>query len=195
MRGLLLAAALLIPIVGRPAEPSPPPAPSSEPESKPEIGSSYEERLAAAKSVKVIHSILGIELGMERDKAVAKLEKLSDPKQPPKKEKPQPGEQGEHEKSLWQLLGTDFSAILLASDEDERITSIDGYLRLGKEIPFSKIGPLDKAPVRNDTLVAWDVLRPKQPLFRVVARGNYSKATRLTIYVVERGSHADAEQK
>jgi hypothetical protein len=42
--------------------------------------------------------------------------------------------------------------------------------------------------VRNDTLVAWDVVGLKQPLFRVVARGKESKAVRLTIYIVERGS-------
>jgi hypothetical protein len=193
IRGLLLAAALVIPMVGRAAEPSPSPD-SSTPKIESATGSSYAERLAVAKSVKVVHSILGIELGMEMDKAAARLDKLSDPKQPPKREKPEPGERGEHEKSLWQLLGTDYSAILLASDGDERVTSIDGYLRPGKEIPFSKIGPLEKAPVRNDTLVAWDVVGSKQPLFRVVARGKESKAVRLTIYIVERGSRPGDEK-
>ena len=143
----------------------------------------YEDRLAAAQSVKVTISILGLELGSTLEQAHAKLDKLSDPAHPPKEE-----EEGPERKILWQLARTDYSAVFVKSDEKGRITYINAFLRPGKDIPFEKIGDTKKAPLQDVNTIAWDVQRPKRPLFRVVAKGADRKANNIAIFVVKRPS-------
>src|SRR6266481_8154983 len=95
----------------------------------------YEQRLAAAQSVKVMTSILGIELGSTLEQAHAKLDELSDPRHPPKEE-----EEGSESKILWQIAKTDYSTVFMKADTEKKITYINAILRPGKEIPFEKIG-------------------------------------------------------
>jgi hypothetical protein len=148
----------------------------------------YEDRLAAAQSVKVTVSILGLDLGSTLEQAHAKLDKLSDPAHPPKEE-----EEGPERKILWQLARTDYSAVFVKSDESKRITHINAFVRPGKEIPFEKIGDTKKAPLQDVNTIAWDVLRPNHPLFRVVAKGADRKANNITIFVVKRPGLERAE--
>jgi hypothetical protein len=148
----------------------------------------YEDRLAAAESVEVTISILGLELGSTLEQAHAKLDKLSDRAHPPKEE-----EEGPERKILWQLARTDYSAMFVKSDEKKRITYINGFLRPGKEIPFEKIGDTKKAPLQDANTIVWDVLRPNRPLFRVVAKGADRKASNITIFVVKRPGLEQAE--
>jgi len=152
--------------------------------------SPYEDRLASAQSVKVMISILDLELGSTLEQAHAKLDKLSDPAHPGKEE-----EEGPERKVLWQLAGTDYSAVFVRSDERKRVTYIDAFLRPGKEIPFEKIGETKKAPLQDVNTIVWDVLRPKRPLFRVVAKGVDRKANNITIFVVKRPSLERAEDR
>jgi hypothetical protein len=72
------------------------------------------------------------------------------------------------------------------ADDKERITSINAFMRPGKEIPFDKIGESNKAPLQDANSIAWDVLRPGRLLFRVVATGANRKANTITIFIVER---------
>ena len=148
----------------------------------------YEDRLAAAQSVKVTISILGLELGSTLEQAHAKLDKLSDPAHPPKEE-----EEGPERKILWQLARTDYSAVFVKSDEKGRITYINAFLRPGKDIPFEEIGDTKKAPLQDVNTIAWEVLRPKRPLFRIVAKGADRKANNITIFVVKRPGLERAE--
>ena len=148
----------------------------------------YEDRLAAAQSVKVTISILGLELGSTLEQAHAKLDKLSDPAHPPKEE-----EEGPERKILWQLARTDYSAVFVKSDEKGRITYINAFLRPGKDIPFEKIGDTKKAPLQDVNTIAWDVQRAKRPLFRVVAKGADRKANNIAIFVVKRPGLERAE--
>lgn len=147
----------------------------------------YEERRAAAESVKVMMSILGLELGSTIEQAHMKLDQLSDPAHPPKEEEEaaEKGEEPQH-KVLWQLAQTDYSFVFVKTDDQERINYIKAFLRAGKEIPFEKIGEAQKAPVQDATTIAWDVLRPKRPLFRVVATGADRKANSIAIFIVKR---------
>src|SRR6266566_7417286 len=150
----------------------------------------YEERIAAAQSVKVMTSILGLELGSTLEEAHAKLDKLSDPKHPPKEEE----EEGSETKVLWQIAKTDYSAIFMKADAEKRITYLIAILRPGKEIPFEKIGETKKAPVQDANTIAWDVVRPNRPLFRVVANGTGRKANNITMFVVKRPGHEPVEK-
>ena len=147
----------------------------------------YEQRRANAETVNVMDSILDLEPGSSLEQAHAKLDELSDPAHPPKQEEegPRKGEASEH-KVLWQLAKTDYSFVFVKADDQERISYIKAFLRPGKELPFDKIGDAKKAPVQDANTIAWDVLRPDRPLFRVVATGAERKATSIMIFVVKR---------
>lgn len=146
----------------------------------------FKERLAAARSVKVATSILGLELGATLEEAHEKLDSLG---KPAIEAKESAGEEEDERKVLWELAKSDFKSVLVKLDEKERIVYIAGFLRAGKEVPFDQIGETKKAPISNDRLVAWDFVRPAQPLIRVVARGEKRKASLITIFVVKRPSH------
>ena len=147
----------------------------------------FKERLAAAQSVKVQTAILGIELDSTLESVHSKLDSLGDPTARPVDEGDEAAKrsEGEHKVS-WQLAKTDYGSVFVKADEKERITYIAAYLRPGKEMPFDKIGQLEKAPVLTDSVVAWDVVRPNRPLIRVVARGSERKANSITIFIVKR---------
>lgn len=170
--------------------PSPASAPSATPRPAPKLAT-FKERLAAAESVKVQTDLLGLEMGMSVDAAHQKLDPLSDPAKPFVEEggKDEEGKekQGEEQhRVVWQLAKSDFSSVYIKADRKDRIEYISGVLRPGKEIPFAKIGQVEKAPISSENNVAWDVARPKKPLIRVVARGEGGKASAITIFVVQR---------
>lgn len=136
-----------------------------------------------AESVKVKTDLLGIELGSEVESARHQLEKWIVPGHPSK----EPADREEDErKTLWELKETDFASIFVKADEKNRITYMIGVLRPGKEVPFASIGEVEKAPIRTDHDIAWDVVRPNQQLIRVVASGNQGKAASITIFEVRR---------
>jgi hypothetical protein len=157
--------------------PSPPPTPSTR-------LAPYKERLATAKSVKVQTSLLGIEPDSSLESARAKLDPLCEPAQRPLEAKSE-SDEGEH-KLVWYLAKTEFASVYLKADDKERIIYVHGTFRTGKEIPFNKIGQVEKAPIRGENLVAWDVVRPGQKLLRVVAQGTKGKASSIAIFVVKR---------
>jgi hypothetical protein len=147
----------------------------------------FKERLAAAQSVKVQTVILGIELDSTLESAHSKLDSLGQPTDRPVDEVNQAAKRSEGERKVsWQLAKTDYGSVSVKADEKGRITYIAAYLRPGKEMPFDKIGELEKAPVLTDRAVAWDVVRPNRPLIRVVARGSERKANSITMFIVKR---------
>jgi len=155
------------------------PRPSASPASR---LAPFKERLAAAQSVKVDTKLLGLELDTPLEKAHEILDPLGNTVQPAGE-----GEENEkQQKVLWKLAKSDFSSILVKTDEKERITSMMGFLRAGKEIPFEQIGQTEKAPILTDHTVAWDIVRPDKSLLRVVARGEKRKANTITIFLVKR---------
>ena len=184
MTGWLLISALLLTSELAIAEsPLATPSPSHSPRLKP-----FKERLAAAETVQVQTNILGVKLDTSLDEAHRKLDSLGDSSKP-SLEATKDAERDENErKVLWQLTKSDFSSVLVKTDDKERITYIAGFLRPGKEIPFTQIGQTEKAPILTDRTVAWDVVRPGQPLIRVVARGEKGKANSILVFVVKRPS-------
>lgn len=139
--------------------------------------------------MKVLTSILGIELGSSVDSAHGKLDQLC--AVPPKEEREEAEREGgeDERKVLWQFAETDYKALFVKADAEERITSITALLRPGREQRFDKIGDVSKAPVLTDAEVAWDVVLPNRPLFRVVARGTRKKAETILMFLVQRQQH------
>ena len=172
--------------VGWPNGDAPASAPSPSPSKPPKLAP-FKERLGAARSVKVQTAILGIELDSTLESAHSKLDSLGQAMTRPVDDGDEVAKrsEGEHMAS-WQLAKTDYGSVFVKADEKERITYIVAYLRPGKEMPFDKIGQLEKAPVLTDRVVAWDVVRPNRPLIRVVARGSERKANSITMFIVKR---------
>jgi len=158
------------------------PSPSKDPKLAP-----FKERLAAAQSVKVQTAILGIELDSTLENAHSMLDSLGHPSaRPLDRADEAAGRTEDEQKVSWQLAKTDYVSVFVKADEKGRITCIAAFLRPGKEMPFDKIGQLEKAPVLTDRVVAWDVVRPNRPLIRVVARGSERKANSITMFIVKR---------
>jgi len=169
------------------ASASPPSSAASPSPSEPSKLAPFKERLAAAQSVKVQTAILGIELDSTLENAHSKLDSLGQPTVRPVDEVDEAAKRSEGaHKVSWQLATTDYGSVFVIADEKERIIYIAAYLRPGKEMPFDKIGQLEKAPVLTDRVVAWDVVRPNRPLIRVVARGSERKANSITMFIVKR---------
>jgi hypothetical protein len=127
-----------------------------------------------------------VKIDSSLEAAHAVLDSLCDSAHRPKEDGGE-AERGEPEHTVfWQLAKSDFSSVFLKIDEKERITYILGSLRPGREIPFDKIGELEKAPVLTDKVVAWDVVKPDKSLLRVVAQGAERKASSITVFIVKR---------
>ena len=193
MSSRLLLAAALMALLGGPlaqragSQSRSPEIPSSAPPlPAPDGTAPLEVRIANAKSVKVQTSILGVSVGSGLDQAHARLDKLSDKARPPKEDTEKGEKESEHE-VLWQLARTDYSAVFVKADANERITYMVALLRPGKEMAFSKIGEVKKAPIQNDNIIAWDVLRPDHPHLRIVAKGpGHRQANTLIMFSVQR---------
>ncbi len=160
------------------AETSPLPAPSGL--------APYAVRLHNAETVKVMGSLLGVKLGDTVEAARRKLDPLAEGGQPTKQETEEDEGEGGAYKVLWQMKGGPYSTIFLKTDDSGRVNNMTGFFRAGKELAFDKIGEVKKAPIANAKVVAWDVARPKQPLFRVVAEGADNQARTITIFTVKR---------
>ncbi|MBA3961612.1 MAG: hypothetical protein H0X40_06895 [Chthoniobacterales bacterium] len=155
--------------------------------SLPEPGkpASFEQRLAAARSVKVKTDILGIKVDSPVEKARALLATLGTKADSPQAEGKEAEDDNEG-KEVWQLTKSDFSAVSLKSDAKGRVIYLLGFIRPGKEIPFQRLGQTEKAPVLTANMVAWDVAREGHPLIRVVASGQKQNASSFTVFVVKR---------
>ena len=164
------------------------PAPAASPFTSPRLAP-FKERLATAESVKVQTEILGVKLDSTLAEAHLRLDPLGDPARPAV-EAAEEAEHDDERKVMWELGKSDFRSVLVKTDQKGRIVYIAGFLRKGKEIPFEKIGETARAPILSDYAVAWDVVRPGQPLLRVAARGEKARANSITIFVVKRPPHS-----
>jgi hypothetical protein len=171
---------------GDASAPVPLPSASPSPSKRPKLAP-FKERLAAAQSVEVQTAILGIELDSTLESAHSKLDSLGQSTARPVEGSDEAASQTEGEHTVsWQLAKTDYGSVVVKADEKGRLTYVAAYLRPGKEMPFEKIGQLEKAPVLTDRMAAWDVVRPNRPLIRVVARGSERKANSITMFIVKR---------
>lgn len=150
---------------------------------------SFPDRLAAAKSVKVQTEILGVGIGSSVESVHARLDALAGPDGRPKEEAKEDEEAEGEEKLFWNLSESEFSSVFIKADAKERVTYILATLRPDNQIPFEQIGEVRKAPIQNEKVVAWDVVRENGALVRVVARGAKRKAATITIFLVKRPAH------
>lgn len=128
-----------------------------------------EVRAAQTGGVKVLDSILGVRVGSSLAEAHEKLKDLGTF-----------GGRATREggrKEAWTLKDGEFSSVAYKTDAAGRIVWVTGFVRPGKEIPFSKIGDLARAAASDETEAAWNVeAHGGARSYRLVAKGPKGKA-------------------
>jgi len=122
------------------------------------------------QSVKVPESLLGVRVGSSLEEAHAALEGL--------------GTFGGRatrdggRKEAWTLRKTAYSSLAYQTDGRGRVKWVMGFVRPGKEIPFSKLGDVKQATRQTEAEVVWTIESP-QGSYRVVANGAEGRARRV----------------
>jgi hypothetical protein len=121
-----------------------------------------------------LQSIAGVSVGMDLERARDVLKPLGT------------GGSGEEEaeergsvKEAWSLKSGDFKTLAYKADEKGHIKWVTGWVRPGKEIPFSSIGDLKHAARSQESQAIWNVSGPSGD-FRIVARGIGAHASVIT---------------
>lgn len=117
-------------------------------------------------------AILGVRLGATLEEAREKLKGLR--KSGGEGEGEEEGEAGR--KEAWILKKSAYNSIAYQSDAGGRVQWVTGFVRRGKEIPFSKFGDLARASSKSDQGAVWNVQRPEGN-FRLIVRGSGGKAS------------------
>jgi hypothetical protein len=129
---------------------------------------------AAGSRPRVLDSILGIRVGSTLADARARLEPLAVQQvgQPEEEEKE---EREEGRTKAWTLKSSDYRSVALNVNDADRVVWITGFVRPGKEIPFSRLGDLSIADRATDSQAIWNVPTPSGG-YRLVARGQNRRA-------------------
>jgi hypothetical protein len=137
----------------------------------------WSSRTSAQKveRVRVADSILGIRLGVTLEEAREKLKGLGS-KAGGAGEGAEEGEREGGRKEAWMLKKSAYTSIAYQADNAGRIQWVTGFVRRGKEIPFSKFGDLTRAAYKSDQEAVWNVQRAEGN-FRVIAKGTGGKAS------------------
>src|SRR5688500_17939204 len=117
---------------------------------------------------KVLDSILGVRIGSSLEEAHAKLKDLGTV-----------GGRATREggrKEAWTMKGGEFTSVAYKTDATGRVVWLTGFVRPGKEIPFSKLGDLARANGKDSTQAAWTAEAPGGGGYRLVAKGPDGKA-------------------
>ena len=116
---------------------------------------------------RTIDSILGVGIGTSLEEARVKLGPL--------------GTSGGRDtrdggrKEQWNLKETEFSAIVYRTDAKGKVMWVSGFVRPGREIPFSKLGDPARAMGKSESEIAWNV-ETQAGGYRLVAKGPEGKA-------------------
>jgi hypothetical protein len=135
----------------------------------------WSPRAAAQKNerVRVTDSVLGVRLGSTLEEAHEKLKGLV--KTGGEGDGEREGEREGGRKEAWVLKKTAFTSIAYQTDEAGRVRWVTGFVRPGREIPFSKLGDLSQASHKSEQAAIWNVQRPEGNL-RLIVRGSGWKA-------------------
>lgn len=122
----------------------------------------------ARPNPRVADSVLGVRTGMSLDEARARLGRLGTPAGRDTREGGR--------KEAWTLRGTDYGSIALKTNSQGRVVWVTGFLRPGREIPFSELGDLSHAARATQSQAIWNVASPAGG-YRLVAKGQSGKAS------------------
>jgi hypothetical protein len=129
---------------------------------------------AAGSRPRMLDSILGIRVGSTLADARARLAPLA-VQQVGQPEEDEKEEREEGRTKAWTLKSSEYKSVALKVNDADRVVWITGFVRPGKEIPFSRLGDLSIADRATDSQAIWNVRTPSGG-YRLVARGQNRKA-------------------
>jgi hypothetical protein len=121
----------------------------------------------AQKRPQVEDSILGVSIGSKFDEVRARLDHIGTSAGRTTRDGGR--------KEAWNLRETEFANIALKTDAKGNVVWVSGFLRPGKEIPFSRLGDLALAKGATESQAIWNVETPVGG-YRLVAKGQSGKA-------------------
>jgi hypothetical protein len=130
---------------------------------------------AAGGRHRVLDSILGIRVGSSLANARARLEPHAAAQRREPEEEEEKGERGEGRTQAWTLKDSEYGSVALKVNDAEKVVWITGFVRPGREIPFSRLGDLSTAARVTDSLVVWNVATPSGG-YRLVGKGEKGRA-------------------
>ena len=133
---------------------------------------------AEGKRPRVLDSILGIRIGSSLADAQARLDPVA-VRQGQEPESEEKEGRGEGRKKAWALKSTEYRSVALKADDADRVVWISGFVRPGREIPFSRLGDLSTARA-TDSIAIWNVRTPEGG-YRLVARGRGRRASVISL--------------
>ena len=131
---------------------------------------------AASETVESSGKILGIQIGSQ----IADARAMLDPLRIPSAEPPDAKEKAA-KRVYWKLNGTEFDWLIAWANSKGEITRLRANLRPGTTKPFAEIGDLSRATVDTPERAMWNVTRPGEPAFRLIAQGSDRRA--VTFYM------------
>ncbi|MFY9550980.1 MAG: hypothetical protein WAU32_07505 [Thermoanaerobaculia bacterium] len=123
---------------------------------------------------RVLDSILGIHVGSSLADARARLEPhaVQQAREPEEEER---SERGEGRTKAWTLKDSEYGSVALNVNDAEKVVWITGFVRPGREIPFSRLGDLSVAARATDSMAVWNVATQSGG-YRLVAKGEKGRA-------------------
>jgi hypothetical protein len=128
----------------------------------------------AGRRHSVLDSILGIRVGSSLANARARLEPhaIRQGREPEEEER---SERGEGRTQAWTLKDSEYGSVALKVNDAEKVVWITGFVRPGREIPFSRLGDPSIAARTTDSMVVWNVATPSGG-YRLVGKGEKGRA-------------------
>ena len=127
---------------------------------------------AQAPSAALVESIAGVQAGATAEEARAALAPLGtvvgrDARDGGRRD-------------VWALASGDFASVAVTTDARGKVVWVTGFLRPGREIPFSAFGDLETAFGRSDVRAVWEA-RNAHGAYRLSVRGVDGKARTVTL--------------
>lgn len=127
---------------------------------------------AQAPPVMVTESIAGVHVGAAIEEVRARLEPLGTVV----------GRDASDggRRDVWTLESGDFASVAITTNARGRVVWVTGFLRPGREMPFSEFGDLNKAAAKSESRAFWEVRTPRGG-YRLSVRGADGKARVVTL--------------
>ena len=143
---------------------------------------------AAGARPRVLDSILGIRVGSSFADASARLEPHAVRQgRDPEEEEEEGSEREEGRTKAWTLKDSEYESVALKVNDADKVVWITGFVRPGREIPFSRLGDLSIAARTTDSLVVWNVAAPNGG-YRLVGKGQKGRARVVSLLSLARPS-------
>ncbi|MCA1610715.1 MAG: hypothetical protein LC780_07625 [Acidobacteria bacterium] len=121
-------------------------------------------------------AIQGIRPGSDFDEVKTVLAPFGPTSRSPEREE----EREEKRRGVWSLARGDYETIVVESDEDGRVSGVTGFVRKGREIPFTRLGSRAAAARWMDSAAIWNVPMSRGG-YKLIAKGPEGRARVVTL--------------